>query len=101
DRAVAYEAGPGPVRDALTRHLVRHDRIKELAASLALEADAEPDADRASRLLYTAARLLIDRLDLPTDAAQVLGRAITRSPEATPTGRRIASELIRLLEQTG
>ncbi|HVY47076.1 MAG TPA: cellulose synthase, partial [Minicystis sp.] len=101
ERAVAFDAPPGPVRDALNRHLVKHDRIKELAASSSVEADAEQDGDRASRLLYTSARLLIDRLDMPTEASHVLGRAMSRAPEGTPTARRIHTELIRLLEQTG
>jgi tetratricopeptide (TPR) repeat protein len=101
ERAVAFDAPPGPVRSGLARHLVRHDRIKELAASLSVEAESEQDADRASRLLYSAARLILDRLDMPAEAAHVLARALGRAPEGTATARRIHNELIRLLEQTG
>lgn len=116
ERAVAFEPAPGPVRDALTRHLVRHDETGILVGSLSVEAEHERDDDRASRLLYAAARLVIDKLGAPTavadgrsrtsspgmaDATHLLTRASARAPEQTPTARRILAELIRLLELSG
>ena len=113
ERAVAFEPAPGPVRDAFTRHLVRHDETGILVGSLSVEAEHERDDDRASRLLYVAARLIVDKLGAPTavadgrarisspgmaDATQLLTRASARAPEQTPTARRILAELIRLLE---
>jgi cellulose synthase operon protein C len=114
-RAVAFEPAPGPVRGAFTRHLVRHHRTAELVESLATEADHERDDDRASRLLYTAARVLVDKLGtavtgegsraeratMAVDASGILSRASARAPEATPTASRILGELIRLLESVG
>lgn len=116
ERAVALEPAPGPVRDALTRHLVRHAEPLALAASLAAEADLERDDDRASRLLYTAGRVFVDKL-APTsvraggrsssttvgtaDGIQLLRRAAARAPKHTPTAARTLNELIRLLEANG
>ena len=114
-RAVAFEPAPGPVRGAFTRHLVRHHRTVDLVASLSTEADHERDDDRASRLLYTAARLLVDKLgtavtgegargeraSMAVEASGLLSRASARAPETTPTSGRILSELIRLLESVG
>ena len=116
ERAVAFEPAPGPVRDALTRHLVRHDEPGILVGSLSVEAEHERDDDRASRLLYCAARLLTDKLGAPSavadaqaragspgagDATHLLTRAAARAPLHTPTGRRILAELIRLLDIAG
>jgi tetratricopeptide (TPR) repeat protein len=116
ERAVAFEPAPGPVRDALTHHLVRHDETGILVGSLSVEAEHERDDDRASRLLYLASRLLTDKLGAPSavseaparagipgepDAAHLLTRASARAPHRTATGRRILAELIRLLEGGG
>jgi tetratricopeptide (TPR) repeat protein len=114
-RAVAFEPAPGPVRSAFTRHLVLHHRTVDLVESLGTEADHERDDDRASRLLYTAARVLVDQLgtavtgegsgseraSMAVEASRLLTRASARAPEATPTARRILAELIRLLESVG
>jgi tetratricopeptide (TPR) repeat protein len=116
ERAVAFEPAPGPVRDALSRHLVRRGETGILIASLNVEAEHERDDDRASRLLYTAARMIVDKLGAPSrvadararesepgaaDAVHMLTRASARAPQSTPTARRILAELIRLLEQEG
>lgn len=114
ERAVSFETAPGPVRDALSRHLVLHGQHRELAKALEVEADHERDDDRASRLLYTAARILVDKLGSPTanlepgalaamsqEAVRILTRAASRAPTGTPTGRRILAELTRLLEASG
>jgi tetratricopeptide (TPR) repeat protein len=114
-RAVAFEPAPGPVRGAFTRHLVRHHRTVDLVESLSTEADHERDDDRASRLLYTAARVLVDKLgtavtgdgargeraSMAVEASGLLSRASARAPETTPTSGRILAELIRLLESMG
>ena len=114
-RAVAFEPAPGPVRGAFTRHLVRHHRTADLVASLSTEAEHERDDDRASRLLYTAARVLVDQLgtavvgegsgseraSMAVEASSLLSRASARAPETTPTATRILAELIRLLESVG
>ncbi|WP_437762342.1 cellulose synthase [Sorangium sp. So ce281] len=99
--AIAFDPGPGPVREALRRHLVHHDGIVGLVSALSLEADHESDDDRAARLLYTAARLLIDKIRSPADAVPLLRRASTRAPAGSPTARRVVGELIRLLEANG
>ena len=101
ERAVSFVPGPGPVRDALTRHLVLHNGLTVLTRSLTFEAEQEQDHDRASRLLYTAARLLADKLDQQPEAIQVYTRAQARAPGTTPTAQRVLVELIRLLEVTG
>lgn len=114
ERAVSFEPSPGPVRDAFYRHLVRHANNRELVEALSVEADHERAEDRASRLFYTAARILVDKLGNPVggadpavlatmavDATRLLTRASTRAPKSTPTGRRIIAELIRLLESMG
>ncbi len=112
ERAVSFEPAPGPVRDALTRHLVRHQQTAKLAASLAVEAEHERDDDRASRLLYAASRVLVDklgfgatgedirgqRLSFTVEAIHHLTRASARAPLGTPTSGRILAELIHLLE---
>ena len=116
EHAVAFEPAPGPVRDALSQHLVRHGETGILVGSLSVEAEHERDDDRAARLLYTASRLLTDKLGAPTgaaeassrvsipgepDATHLLSRASARAPLHTPTARRILAELIRLLEGSG
>ncbi|WP_437485078.1 tetratricopeptide repeat protein [Sorangium sp. So ce1014] len=99
--AIAFDPGPGPVREALRRHLVHHDGIVGLVGALSLEAEHERDDERASRLLYTAARLLIDKIRSPADAVPLLMRASARAPAGSPTARRVVGELIRLLEASG
>ena len=113
ERAVAFEPAPGPVRDALTRHLVRHDETGILVGSLSVEAEHERDDDRASRLWYTAARLMVDKLGSKAavadarsrtgapgsaDAIHLLQRAAARAPSHTPTSYRTLAELVRLLD---
>jgi tetratricopeptide (TPR) repeat protein len=100
-RAVELEPLPGPVRDALTRHLVRRDDLPGLVATWTAEANAESDDGRAARLLYLAARLTVDRLKQPGDAAALLDRAGGRAALASPVARRIALELVRLHEAGG
>ncbi|XXX77131.1 cellulose synthase [Sorangium sp. So ce134] len=99
--AIAFDPGPGPVREALRRHLVHHDGIVGLVSALSTEAEHERDDERASRLLYTAARLLIDKIRSPADAVPLLTRAAARAPAGSPTARRVVAELIRLLEASG
>ncbi len=101
ERAVVLEPAPGPVRAALARHHVRHDDPRALCDSLSAEAEHELDDDRASRLLYTAARIHTERLRDPHEAIALLGRASSRAPQGTPTSRRILAELSRLQEQEG
>jgi cellulose synthase operon protein C len=101
ERAVSLAPAPGPVRDALVRHLVHHGKDPPLVPALCVEADQEPDDDRASRLFYTAARIVIDKLRAPTDAIMILSRASARAPATTPTSRRTLTELIAQLEVTG
>ncbi|MDI1450599.1 cellulose synthase [Polyangium sp. 6x1] len=101
ERAVNFEPAPGPVRAALARHHVRHDDPRALCESLSAEAEHELDDDRASRLLYTAARIQCERLRDPHEAIALLGRATSRAPAGTPTSRRILAELSRLQEQEG
>jgi cellulose synthase operon protein C len=101
ERAVSIEPGTGPVRDALVRHLVRHGETQSLVESLLVEADAEADDHRAARLLYTAARLLLDRLQQSSPAIAVLQKAAVRAPARTPTRRRVLGALVPLLEAGG
>jgi len=101
ERAVSSQTSPGPVRDAYNRHLVRHGRDSALVASLSNEAEQERDQGRASRLLYTASRVVIDKLRAPADAVVLLTRASPRASVQSPTSSRIMAELIRQLEATG
>nr|WP_240806873.1 cellulose synthase [Polyangium spumosum] len=101
ERAVGFEPAPGPVRAALARHHVRHDDPRAFCDALSAEAEHELDDDRASRLLYAAARIQAERLRDPHEAIALLGRATARAPSGTPTSRRILSELSRLQEQEG
>ena len=101
ERAVVMQPAPGPVRDAFNRHLIRHARDGALVQSLSAESDQEPDNGRAARVLYTAARIAIDKLRAPADAVMILSRAESRAPVHTPTSRRIRAELIAQLEATG
>lgn len=101
ERAVSFEGAPGPVRDALTRHLVRNDRAQALAAALAAEAEREADDARASRLDYAAARLLSERLQSPEEAIPLLERAASRAPSNTKAAWRALTHLVGLLETEG
>ncbi|MFO0585891.1 MAG: tetratricopeptide repeat protein [Polyangiaceae bacterium] len=101
ERAVTFESTPGPVRDALTRHLVRNDRTPALAAALAAEAEREADDARASRLDYAAARLMTEKLDSSEEAIQLLERAASRAPSNTKAAWRALSHLVALLEASG
>ncbi len=83
EHAVAFEPAPGPVRDALTRHLVRHGETGILVAALSMEAEHERDDDRASRLLYAAARLITDKLGAATHRAPAAAPAPTRDRAPT------------------
>jgi tetratricopeptide (TPR) repeat protein len=100
-RAVAIERAPGPVRDALRRHLTAYGRIEELASVLVVEAELERDDERAARLYYDAGRLCIDKLDAAMLGTDRLRSALERVPEGASGARRVMTELIRLLESQG
>lgn len=100
ERAVALVSPPGPVRHALTRHLLRHGRRAELAKALAAEAEGEGDSRRAARLLYAAARIEMG-LGQNVDAALLLEKATAKNATPGLTGPRVYDELIRLHEQNG
>ncbi|MBL8742361.1 MAG: hypothetical protein JNK04_14735, partial [Myxococcales bacterium] len=100
-RAVALAPNPGPVRSALVRHLSRHDRDAGLAEALRVEAEREADADRAARLLYSSARISLDRSNARGDGIASLTRAEHRAPHGSLTQERIFTELIHQLEIDG
>jgi len=100
-RATTLDPASGAVRDALTRHLVVRGATEGLVQSLVIEAEGETDHDRASRLLYTAARMLIDKLDQPAAAVALLQKAVARAPAQSPTRRRALGCLAPLLEGGG
>lgn len=101
EKAVALQPAPGPVRAAFARHHVKHDNPRALCDSLAAEAEHETEDQRASRLLYAAARIGCERLKDPTEGALLLGRSASRAPAGAATTRRILAELIRLQEHLG
>ncbi|MBK9264796.1 MAG: tetratricopeptide repeat protein [Polyangiaceae bacterium] len=101
EKAVALQPAPGPVRAAFARHYVKHDNPRALCDSLAAEADHEVEDQRASRLLYAAARIGCERLKDLTEGALLLGRAASRAPASASTTRRILAELIRIQEHVG
>ncbi len=101
EKAVSLQPAPGPVRAALGRHHLRHDDPRALCESLSAEAEHEADAQRASRLLYTSARIVTERVRDLNDGAVLLGRAALRAPDGAPPTRRILTELIRLQEHLG
>lgn len=98
DRGVDLEPNPGPVRQALVRHLSRHDRDATLANALRVEAEREADNARASRLLYAASRIALDRLENISDGLALLTSAEGRAPQGSPTQIRILDELALRLE---
>lgn len=100
EKGVALEPNPGPVRSAFLRHLARFDK-DGLAEGLRLESDREGDNARAARLLYTAARITIDRSQSHKDAVQLLLAADGRAPQGSPTQARILDELANALETDG
>lgn len=101
EKAVALQPAPGPVRASFARHHIRHDNPRALCDSLAAEAEHETEDQRASRLLYAAARIGCERLKDLTDGAVLLGRAASRAPANVGTTRRILAELIRVQEHLG
>lgn len=101
EKAVALQPAPGPVRASFNRHHIRHDNPRALCDSLAAEAEHETEDHRASRLLYSAARIGCERLKDLTDGAVLLGRAASRAPAGLATTRRILAELIRVQEHLG
>jgi tetratricopeptide (TPR) repeat protein len=101
ESAVALVPAPGPVRAALTTHLAKHDRDVGLVEALRHEAGEEADDDRASRLLYAAARLCLGKRESRPEATQLLQQAAQRAPAGTPTQRRILAELASQLEAAG
>ncbi|NUP08756.1 MAG: cellulose synthase [Polyangiaceae bacterium] len=100
-RGVSLAPNPGPVRNALVRHLARHDRDQGLADALRVEAERESDADRAARLLYASARISFDRLGTRGDGISALTRAEQRAPHGSITQTKIFSELVNQLEIDG
>lgn len=101
EKAVGLQPAPGPVRASFSRHHIRHDNPRALCDSLAAEAENETEDHRASRLLYTAARIGSERLKDLNDGVVLLGRSAARAPNTLPTTRRILAELIRLQEHLG
>src|SRR5262249_20128226 len=97
--------------DAYNRHLIRYGTSQGLVASLTAEADGEGDDGRAARLLYAAARILVDRLGQAPPAIALLQKATARAQRATndpvpaahllTTRPRILACLASLLEQNG
>ena len=97
DRAVALEPNPGPVRASLSKHLARYDQ-EGLGQAMRVEAEREGDNARASRLLYTAARIAIDRTKSQKDATMLLAAADGRAPQGSPTQARVLDEYVSALE---
>ncbi len=100
-RAVALAPQPGPIRNALVRHLCRNDRDAGLAEALRVEAERETDADRASRLLYASARISLDRVGARGDGMASLGRAEQRALAGSLTQERVLAELVSQLDGDG
>lgn len=100
-RGVALSPNPGPVRTALVRHLARHDRDTGLSEALRVESERETDPDRAARLLYTSARIALDRGGSRNDAVHALVRAEQRAPHGSFTQARVLDELLAQLEIDG
>ncbi len=101
ERAIVFESTPGPVRNALTRHLVRNDKVAALAQALANEAEREQDDARASRLDYAAARILAGRLASNEEAVQLLERSAARAPSRSKAAWRALTHLVAHLEDAG
>ena len=112
EQAVTLEPEPGPVRAAFNRHLIRHRDAPALGASLGAEAALEEDDDRASRLRYLSARILIEHQGGPhaasvrggTEASEILWllrSAAKRAVDNAAIAHRALDELVYLLEQAG
>ena len=101
ERAVALVPAPGPVRGAFAKHFATYDRDGGLVDALRHEASEEPDDDRASRLLYAAARIAQGQHESRPEATTILQQAASRAKAGTPTQRRIFAELAMQLEIAG
>ncbi|MFO0552538.1 MAG: cellulose synthase [Polyangiaceae bacterium] len=100
-RSVALSPQPGPVRAAFVRFLSRHDREAGLMDALRVEAEREPDQERAARLLYSSARIALDRGANRGDAVPILLRAEQRAPHTSLIQERILGELVSQLDADG
>lgn len=100
DRAASLDPSR-PVRDALRRHLVRRNDLHDYVDALLADSEEDDDDHRSARYAYAAARILIDKLDQPARAIEVLSKAANRAPTGTSTRRRVLASLVPLLEAAG
>ncbi len=98
ERAVKLDAGVGPVRDALVRHVASHGDWSSLVRLLDEEAAVEPSPARAARLELDAAIIAAVRLEDRRRACVLLERAAARAPTVASVDRRVLDELVRHAE---
>ena len=98
EAALALDAWPGPVREAYARHLIAHQDVEAVVEAFASEAEVEPDASRAARLEYAAARLASERLDDPARAEMLYQRAAAHAETDATTLAASLRELVRIYE---
>jgi lipopolysaccharide biosynthesis regulator YciM len=96
ERALELDAGVGPARDALVRHVAAHGDWSALARLLEEEALIDADAARATRYELDAALIAAWRLGDPERACSLLDRAVARGPTEASVDRRVLDELVRL-----
>jgi tetratricopeptide (TPR) repeat protein len=101
EEAMELDGGPGPVRQAYTRHLIVYQDIGLLVNAWAAEATLEGDTPRAGRLLYSAARLSSERLEQIPLAIELFRRSTALQATSIDTRRASLRELLRLYELRG
>lgn len=98
ERALRFEPGVGPVRDAFTLHCATHHDFPRLAALLEEEARMESTSVRCARLELDAACIIHASLGDDARSIALLERAAARAPTSPAVDRRVLDELVRLYE---
>jgi hypothetical protein len=101
ERALAIDAGLGPVRDACVLFAVVHRDSSWLEALLASTAELEADPARAAGLLLDAACVVRRRAGDQVRAAQLLESAAAKASSSRLVPRRVVDELVELYEAGG
>ncbi len=99
--ALSLDGRIGPVRDALVRHVSRHQDFAALVRLFDEEALLETSALRSARLELDAATIASARLGAPAQALRLLARAFARAPTTETIDACVLDKLVFHAELAG
>jgi len=101
EKALLLDGGIGPVRDAVVRHVSRHEDYAALVKLLDEEGLLEASPERSARLELDAATIATARFGESARALALLTRAFARAPTTPTVDTCIVDQLVHHAELAG